>query len=69
MKTYTAHDWYDVRGRGRAASVTVETNELPTVGELVEIDKQLFTVSGVEKIGINLESWKGQAIGLLVTPT
>jgi len=68
MNSYEAKEWYDVPGRGWAVSVMLDTSQPPKIGDTVAIDTIPFTVSGIEKEGINRESWKGHVVGLLVSP-
>ena len=68
MKSYTTDEWYDVTGRGKAAVVVI-ADEVPELGEAVEINKELFVVQGIEKWGIHIASWKGKTVGLFVKAT
>ena len=66
MQTFTAADWFEIRGRGWCAAIAGidRFNPRPLVGQQVEIDGKTYTVQGVETHCIPDPS--GHPFGLLV---
>ena len=71
MRQFKAEDWYDIKGRGRVASVLndeeYERDTRHLFGEVVSIDGQTYRVLGVESYAIQTIR-KGMPIGLWVEP-
>lgn len=69
MRRYQALDWFDIKGRGRVASVSndeaFERDAAHLIGEVVEIDGAQYKVLGVESWALQTIR-KGAPIGLLV---
>lgn len=63
-------DVFVIRGRGPVASVVCDTDVLPFPGYQLRraSDGSYWNIRGVERHAINVQSWVGSPIGLLLSP-
>lgn len=71
MLEFIAEDWYEIKGRGRVASVRnparFKRDECPYIGQTVLIDGVPYVVKAVESFALG-EIREGAPIGLLAEP-
>ena len=62
-------DWFELKGRGSVASVTVPSDMPSPLGKEVQIDGVSYRCIGLERFGTNLGNpllKRGEKVGLLV---
>ena len=71
MRQFSAESWFDIKGRGRVATVANDErfakDSRHLIGEVVSIDGVMYKVRGVEANAL-AEIRVGSMIGLLVEP-